>query len=160
MSGARTSRWRAWWLAAALCGATACASAGMRVGDLQQSMFAPSLNVDLAASTRSPNGFYYRDLTVGDGDPVQRGREVTVRYTGWLTNGSPVEPPSETPPAVTFRVGAGRVIPGWERGVVGMREGGRRQLVLPPSLGYGSRMYGSVPPNSVLVFVLEVVDVK
>lgn len=149
-----------WLAAAALCALTACASGGVRLGEMEQAMFAPSLNVNLAASTRAPAGFYYRDLTVGDGKLVQRGRSVTVRYTGWLTNGSPLEQPSETPSMATFRVGAGEVIRGWDRGVEGMRVGGRRQLVLPPSLGYGAQMYGSVPPNSVLVFVVEAVDVK
>ena len=153
-------RRRAWWLAAALCGVTACATAGVRAGDLTQTMFAPSLDVNLAASTRSPSGFYYRDLTVGTGELAQTGRRAIVRYSGWLTNGSPAEAPSQTPPTVTFRVGAGEVIRGWDRGVVGMREGGRRQLVLPPSVAYGSQMYGSVPPNSVLVFVIELVEVR
>ncbi|HEU4628973.1 MAG TPA: FKBP-type peptidyl-prolyl cis-trans isomerase [Gemmatimonadaceae bacterium] len=158
--GGRAPRRRAGALAALLVALAGCASPGLRVDELQPSMFAPSLNVDLAASTRSPGGFYYRDLAVGGGEAVQRGDQVTVRYTGWLPNGSPLEPPRPEPSVVTFRVGGGQVIPGWERGVVGMHEGGRRQLVLPPALGYGPRTYGSVPPNSVLVFVIEVMEVR
>lgn len=162
MTGDRRRRGR-WRRAAALLvlgTAAACASGGLRVDDLPQVAFAPSLAVDLAASTRSPSGFYYRDLTVGSGAEVRRGRSVTVRYEGWLPNGSPVEQPGAEPATATFRVGAGEVIRGWDRGVEGMREGGRRQLILPPGMGYGPRAYGSVPPNSVLVFVVEAVTVK
>lgn len=137
----------------------ACASAGGGAAPtIESATFAPSLGVDLAASTRGAGGYYYRDLVPGQGDEVRTGRRVTVRYTGWLPNGTPVE--AGEPATVSFRVGAREVIPGWDRGVVGMRTGGQRQLVLPGALGYGPRAYKGVPPNAVLVFLIDVLDVR
>jgi peptidylprolyl isomerase len=120
--------------------------------------FAPSLGVDLSASKRVARGLYYRDVTVGNGSMARRDAKITVRYAGSLVDGSIFTEPAE-PPA-TFVLGAGTVIQGWERGLSGMREGGRRQLVIAPALGYGGRQTGHIPPNSVLVFDVELVSVR
>ena len=120
--------------------------------------FAAALEVDLSTSERVANGLYYRDLIVGEGSPARRGAEVTVRYAGALADGRVFTEPLE-PPA-TFKLGAGAVIVGWDRGLSGMRVGGRRQLIVAPALGYGARQTGAIPPNSVLVFEVELLAVR
>jgi len=122
--------------------------------------FAPTLSVDLAAMTRQSSGLYLRDLDAGGGDAAARGKRVTVRYTGWLPDGTRFDSSDEGGP-VTFRLGAKSTIRGWEEGLIGLREGGRRQLVVPPRLAYGARgLAGKVPPDATLVFVLELVRVQ
>ena len=120
--------------------------------------FAPSLEVDLAASKRVTNGLHYCDIIVGTGAWAHRGNEVTVRYVGALADGRAFTSLNESP--VKFTLGAGEVIQGWERGITGMRAGGRRQIVVAPSLGYGNKQTGPIPPNSVLVFDIEVISVR
>ena len=118
--------------------------------------FAPQLEVDLAQMI-STGGIYYRDLAVGEGGEARPGRAVAVYYTGWLPDGTPFDSTRPPDPPIRFTLGQGTVILGWERGMRGMRVGGRRQLVVPPSLGYGNREVGGVPPHSTLVFVIELV---
>ena len=120
--------------------------------------FAAALEVDLSTSERVANGLYYRDLIVGEGSPARGGAEVTVRYAGALADGRVFTEPLE-PPA-TFKLGAGAVIAGWDRGLPGMRVGGRRQLIVAPALGYGARQTGAIPANSVLVFEVELLAVR
>ena len=120
--------------------------------------FAPSLEVDLAASKRVANGLHYRDIIVGTGAWAHRGTEVTVRYVGTLADGRAFTSLNESP--VKFKLGEGTVIQGWERGITGMRTGGRRQIVVAPSFGYGNKQTGPIPPNSVLVFDIEVISVR
>jgi FKBP-type peptidyl-prolyl cis-trans isomerase FkpA len=120
--------------------------------------FAPELDVDLAKSSRVARGLYSKDMLVGNGRFASRGDEVTVRYFGRLADGRAFTTTSE-PPA-TFKLGAGSVIQGWERGISGMRVGGIRQLVISPDLGYGKKGQSPVPPNAVLVFDIELLSVK
>ena len=133
------------------------AQSGRRVL-LDTVQFAPALEVDLAASKRVTNGLHYRDIIVGTGPWAHRGTEVTVRYAGALADGRAFTALNE-PPA-TFKLGANTVIEGWERGLTGMRVGGRRQLIIAPALGYGSKQTGVIPPNSVLVFDIEIISVR
>ncbi len=122
---------------------------------IEATTFAPSLGVDVTASgwTKTATGLWYRTLASAPATAatVANGQRVSVRYTGWLANGTQFE--SST---YTFNVGRGEVIAGWDQGIVGMRIGERRQLVIPPALGYGSRDYGPIPGSSVLVFNVEV----
>jgi FKBP-type peptidyl-prolyl cis-trans isomerase len=102
------------------------------------------------------------DLREGTGATATQGRTVTVSYTGWLYD--PTKPESkgtqfDTSANFVFQLGAGRVIPGWDQGVVGMKVGGQRRLVIPPNLGYGSQMVGTIPPNSTLVFDIMLLNV-
>ena len=107
------------------------------------------------------SGLQYVDLEEGSGAEVQEGQPVTVRYTGWLAeDGTQFDSSYSRGEPFSFIPGAGQVIPGWEEGVVGMREGGRRQLLIPPELGYGEQGAGGViPPNAALIFLVEVVEV-
>lgn len=116
----------------------------------------------------SPNnaGYAQSDLRVGTGADAVTGRVVTVNYTGWFYNASAPEGKGvqfdssvgQTP--LTFTLGAGQVIQGWEQGVQGMKVGGLRRLVIPPSLAYGQSRYGPIPPNATLVFEIELLDVS
>ena len=107
------------------------------------------------------------DTVVGKGKEAVSGRTVDVNYTGWLHDPkAPNQRGKQFDSSVgrgpfSFPLGAGRVIPGWDQGVAGMKVGGKRTLVIPPELGYGSRGAGGViPPNATLVFDVELLDVK
>ena len=121
--------------------------------------YADELDVDLRAMRTTPAGTRYRDVEVGEGEEAQPGREVVVHYTGWLPDGYEFDSSRGREP-FSFLLGAGHVIRGWDDGVTGMREGGRRQLVIPPELGYGERGAGGViPPHATLVFDVELLEV-
>lgn len=129
-------------------------------GDPTQVTYAPSLGVDLSSMNRSSTGLYTQDKVVGTGLEATAGRNATVHYTGWLPNGTKFDSSRDRGRTFEFQLGAGRVIAGWDEGVAGMREGGRRLLVIPASLGYGSRAVSGIPPNSVLVFDVELFNVR
>lgn len=127
-----------------------------------------------AGSTTSPSAssagvnvsFSSTDLTVGIGATATAGRIVSVHYTGWLYDSSKADnkgtqfDTSVGRGPFTFVLGAGQVIAGWDQGVAGMRVGGKRRLVIPPSLGYGSVAVGPIPANSTLVFEVELLAVQ
>jgi FKBP-type peptidyl-prolyl cis-trans isomerase len=103
-------------------------------------------------------GVWVRDLQAGNGEPADSGTVVEVHYVGQLADGRTFAATDRKPFA--FRLGADQVIAGWEDGVLGMRVGGRRQLVIPPHLGYGAEGDGAIPPDAVLVFDVTVVDAR
>ncbi|MES2125330.1 MAG: FKBP-type peptidyl-prolyl cis-trans isomerase [Gemmatimonadota bacterium] len=141
----------------ALCCLTACSSEGSvpYTGPIETAPFAPALKVDLAASTKLPSGMYIRDITVGSGPEVQIGQTISMRYSGALITGMVFDATGNKAP-YPFQLGGGRVIEGWERGAIGMRVGGVRQLIIPPALGYGASGMGPIPGNAILVFTVEV----
>lgn len=122
--------------------------------------YAASLEVDLTRMERLWSGLYRQDLRVGEGPRADSGDVVTVRFTGWLPGGREFDSNVDRPNPLEVALGYGRVIDGWDQGLVGMREGGRRRLVVPPLLGYGDTRRGSIPPNSTLVFDVEVVGIE
>ncbi|MEI2719811.1 MAG: FKBP-type peptidyl-prolyl cis-trans isomerase [Gemmatimonadales bacterium] len=144
-----------------LAAVTACSSTDSPLRDAQvieTTTFAPALGVNLAASTKLPSGMYIRDITVGTGADVAAGQNVSMRYTGAFSNGTQFDANTSGAP-FSFRLGAGQVIAGWDQGVVGMKVGGVRQLIIPSSLGYGRSDYGPIPGGSILVFSVTVVSV-
>jgi len=128
---------------------------------IEQTTFAPGLNVDLSRFTKTASGMYVRDSTVGTGAVATSTSRVTVYYEGFLANGlrfGAQLSPSEPFGPVTL--GTQSVIEGWEEGIVGMKEGGIRQLIIPPELGYGQYGSGPIPSNAVLLFNIELVSVQ
>ncbi len=119
---------------------------------IENTTFAPSLGVDLDDFTRTSSGLYVRDITVGTGTLARVGSDVSVRYSGALPNGSVFDPGDDP---IDFVIGDGRLVPGFEEGTAGMRVGGTRQIIIPPHLGFGSQPRQGIPPNSILVFSLE-----
>jgi FKBP-type peptidyl-prolyl cis-trans isomerase len=106
-------------------------------------------------------GLQMDDTKVGTGAEAQAGKTVTVHYVGTLTNGSKFDSSRDRGEGFTFRLGARQVIQGWDEGVAGMKVGGVRKLTIPPEMGYGARGYPPViPPNSTLIFEVELLDVK
>jgi peptidylprolyl isomerase len=130
----------------------------MAPAEIEATTFAPALEVDLKTATKTASGLYYHDVKVGNGAAVTAGRQVSVNYTGWFPNGEMFE---TSPAPITFVVGIRRVIAGWDEGLIGMRAGGTRQLIIPASLAYGAEGNApKIPGNAILVFSVEVVSVK
>jgi FKBP-type peptidyl-prolyl cis-trans isomerase FkpA len=111
-------------------------------------------------SVTTESGLQYEDITVGDGAEAKAGNNVTVHYTGWLTDGQKFDSSKDRNSPFQFSLGAGMVIRGWDEGVQGMKIGGVRRLTIPAALGYGARGAGGViPPNATLVFEVELLGV-
>lgn len=129
----------------------------------------PAMIAGCGDSPTSPSDFApfsQSDIRVGTGASAAAGNFLSVHYTGWLYDGSQPDQKglqidsSAGREALAFTLGAGQVISGWDRGIAGMRVGGLRRLVIPPSLGYGSVRNGPIPPNATLVFEVELLDVE
>ena len=110
------------------------------------------------------SGLQFEDTTEGSGETAVSGQHVSVHYTGWLYNdgvkGAKFDSSKDRGDPFKFYLGAGQVIRGWDEGVVGMKVGGTRVLVIPPGLGYGERGAGGViPPNATLMFEVDLLDV-
>ena len=118
-----------------------------------------------AAKVTTSSGLQYVDLTVGNGDVAKAGDQVSVHYTGWLQNpdgskGRKFDSSKDRGQPFQFALGQGQVIKGWDEGVQGMKVGGVRELIIPPTLGYGQRGAGrAIPPNATLIFEVELLGV-
>jgi peptidylprolyl isomerase len=121
---------------------------------------APS-EVDEEDYQMTDSGLKYYDLEVGSGASPEQGQTAVVHYTGWLEDGTKFDSSLDRGQPFSFVVGAGRVIKGWDEGVATMKVGGKRQLVIPPELGYGERGAGTViPPNATLIFEVELLEIR
>ena len=117
--------------------------------------------VDEKDYTTTTSGLKYYDLTPGTGDSPKAGQTVVVHYTGWLSDGTQFDSSLDRGEPFSFVLGEGSVIPGWEEGVATMQVGGKRQLVVPPDLGYGEQGAGNlIPPGATLVFEVELLEIK
>src|SRR5215472_14168949 len=112
------------------------------------------------SGTTTASGLQYWDISTGGGATAIPGKRVTVHYTGWLADGAKFDSSVERGQPFEFVLGIGQVIKGWDEGVAGMKVGGKRQLRIPPGLAYGSRQNGPIPANSLLIFDVELLDVK
>jgi FKBP-type peptidyl-prolyl cis-trans isomerase FkpA len=113
-----------------------------------------------------PSTMVMSDFKLGQGKLVESRRAVMVHYTGWLYDprkpdgkGEQFDSSRNQPLGFSFMVGVGRMIKGWDEGVLGMKEGGRRLLIIPPNMAYGDRAGGPIPPGSTLIFDVEVLRV-
>lgn len=104
------------------------------------------------------NGVIINDVVVGQGVEVKTGQSVSVHYILSLSDGTVIQNSKDFGQPFKFTLGAGQVIPGWEQGFVGMKIGGVRTIVIPPELAYGSQQAGPIPPNSTLIFTIELLD--
>ncbi len=111
-------------------------------------------------TTPAPSTLQSTDLVVGTGAEAASGQKVKVHYTGTLTDGTKFDSSVDRGQPFEFTLGVGQVIKGWDQGVVGMKVGGKRKLVIPPDLGYGPQANGKIPANSTLVFEVELLSVQ
>jgi len=119
----------------------------------------------ISCSSRTLSELKTNDIILGEGALAVRGTTVTVHYTGWLyekgRRGRKFDSSLDTGQPFTFRLGAGEVIPGWDVGIIGMRVGGKRELIIPPEMGYGEAGAPPViPPNSALDFEVQLIEVQ
>lgn len=121
----------------------------------------PALAAEAKGKTvTTPSGLKYTDLVVGKGPSPTAGKQVTVHYTGTLENGRKFDSSVDRKEPFSFVIGVGQVIPGWDEGVMTMKVGGKRKLIIPANLGYGARGAGGViPPNATLLFDVELLSV-
>lgn len=111
--------------------------------------------------TTTDSGLQIKEIECGDGEAAEKGDTLEVHYDGRLENGKKFDSSRDRGETFEFQVGAGQVIQGWDEGLIGMKIGGTRELTIPPELGYGEA--GSppvIPPNSTLIFEVELVDIK
>lgn len=165
ISPMRATRWMSAWAAALLtAAATACSDPGVDQSRLPAdhrvaTRYASALDVDLGSMEARPSGLRVQDLVVGDGIRADSGDVARVEYTGWLPSGVEFDRSRDGAP-FEVALGYGRVIAGWDQGLVGMRVGGRRRLVVPPALGYGDAGRARIPAGSTLVFEVELRSVE
>jgi len=109
---------------------------------------------------RYDNGLVVQDAVIGSGQAAENGDTLSAHYVGMLENGSVFDNSYNRGQPIQFVLGSGQLIQGWELGLIGMKEGGKRKLIIPPALGYGSQGAGGViPPNATLLFEIELVSV-
>ncbi len=109
----------------------------------------------------TPSGLKYIDTEVGSGQSPVNGQGVVVHYTGTLEDGTKFDSSVDRDKPFSFTIGIGRVIQGWDEGVMSMKVGGKRRLIIPAELGYGARGAGGViPPNATLIFDVELLDIR
>jgi FKBP-type peptidyl-prolyl cis-trans isomerase FkpA len=142
-------------------GLIACGGSADRNDSPGKGGFSASLGVDTLVMTKTPSGLRYQEVTPGQGKEATPGQTVSVHYTGWLPNGEKFDSSRDRDEPFGFTLGAGEVIAGWDEGVAGMKVGGRRKLVVPPELAYGTAgAPPDIPPGATLVFDVELLDVR
>ena len=132
---------------------TACDSNNAEPEDQPTPRFVPETDLTVTES-----GLKYFDFVLGDGAVATENQLVQVHYHGWLTTGQLFDSSILRGRPISFTLGIGQVIPGWDEGIAGMKVGGQRQLVIPPNLAYGSGGTGSIPPNATLVFEVALIE--
>ena len=140
-------------------------AAALALGVLPVNADDKSENKNGSKMEKTPSGLQYQDVVVGTGAVPKTGQTCVMHYTGWLwedgAKGRKFDSSVDKGKPLGFPLGMGKVIKGWDEGISTMKVGGKRNLLIPPSLGYGERGYpGAIPPNATLFFEVELVDVK
>jgi peptidylprolyl isomerase len=107
-----------------------------------------------------PDGLQIQDISIGTGNQVKTGDTVAVNYLGTLENGTKFDSSYDRNQPFVTQIGVGQVIKGWDEGIIGMKIGGKRKLIVPPNLGYGAQAVGTIPANSILIFEVQLVAIK
>jgi len=116
--------------------------------------------VDDSKFITTASGLKFYDMVVGSGDAAASGQTVKVNYTGWLEDGTQFDTSVGSGSPFSFTLGQGSVIKGWDEGLVGMKVGGKRQLIIPAALGYGDSGSGIIPGGATLIFEVELVEIQ
>jgi len=111
-------------------------------------------------NTSTTSGLVIQDIKTGTGNAVVNGNTLSVNYIGTLTDGTKFDSSYDRNQPFSFVIGQGNVIQGWDQGMLGMKVGGKRKLTIPANLGYGNQPAGSIPPNSTLIFEVELLGIK
>jgi peptidylprolyl isomerase len=117
-------------------------------------------NANSSSEVTTASGLKYIDIAEGTGASARTGQMLSVHYTGTLQNGTKFDSSRDRGTPYQFRIGTGAVIKGWDEGLLGMKVGGKRKLIIPPGLGYGANGTPNIPPNSTLLFDVELIEVK
>jgi FKBP-type peptidyl-prolyl cis-trans isomerase len=117
-------------------------------------------NAQTTTTNTPPADLKIEDTIIGTGQEVKSGDSIVIHYKGTLTDGTKFDSSYDRGKPFETQIGVGQVIKGWDEGVIGMKVGGKRKLTIPPSLGYGDQPAGSIPPNSTLIFEVELVGIK
>ncbi len=145
-------------------GAQALGEQGASAATVKQNKVASSTAASpptpIGQPTKSPTGLVYETLKAGTGAEAKPGDTVTIHYTGTLTDGTKFDSSVDRGKPFETVIGANQVIRGWDEGVPGMKVGERRKLTIPPELGYGAQDKGKIPPNSTLIFDVELLGTK
>jgi len=128
--------------------------------DVKERIVVEMWDVDSTKLKTTESGLQYSIITEGEGETADSGNVVTVHYSGFLLDGTKFDSSVERDDPFNFLLGMGQVIPGWEEGLKLMKKGGKSRLVIPPELGYGGLSVGTIPPNSILIFDVELVDMQ
>ncbi len=142
------------------------AAAGSNAADLINNFTASAdelsmiLNDKPAISKNEPSELKIEDVALGQNKEAKNGDTLVVHYIGTLQNGTKFDSSVDRGQPFTFVLGSGQVIKGWEQGLLGMKMGGHRRLTIPPELGYGARGQGGIPPNSTLIFEIDLLDIN
>lgn len=117
-------------------------------------------NLETMNQTEEVKELKVEDLKPGTGTEAQKGKKITVNYLGTLVDGTKFDSSYDRDQPFSFVLGSGQVIAGWDQGLIGMKVGGKRKLIIPPNLGYGNQAVGNIPPNSTLIFEVELLSVE
>jgi len=143
---------------------SACSRKDTAAPDMKKSggtIMEKSTEVQSEKMVKTPSGLQYEDMVAGSGASPSPGKKVTVHYTGWLTDGRKFDSSVDRNKPFVFQIGVGQVIAGWDEGVMTMKIGGKRKLLIPANLGYGAAGAGGViPPNATLVFEVILLDIS
>ena len=123
-------------------------------------VFAVISTGDNTSSNREDAHLQVEDVVEGTGEATKNGDTLSVHYVGTFIDGTKFDSSRDSGEPFEFTLGAGQVIPGWDQGLVGMREGGTRMLMIPPELAYRDVQQGPIPPNSTLIFEVELLEIK